>query len=532
MRLAARLAYLAFTAHMLLAQSLFPVAGTVVDAVTDQPLRFVRVFVLKSDSTSRELATFSTGEDGRFRFQLPAGKYSLRADRRGWRTQTFGSTGASNFGTALIVAPEQNTQDLKFRLFPPSSISGVVRDGAGEPVAEALVQLVRSSIVLGRRTVRTAGWAYTDDLGQYRFGELSPATYYISVTAQPWYSKYVFAGMRSLPGKSTLNGKSDPSFAPAYFPGTSDPREAAPLVLSAGQDAVADFNLVETSGFTIAVILEGGACTLGRLQLSREGVSGTESLQRVVDVYAGFEAFRAVAPGHYVLRYSPVRCDQNLAGMANVDLTSSDQEVTIALRPRPTISGSVEIEPGASPGILRRLMVSARDDIANRTYSRNIGADGAFTIPSVFPGKYRISVSGVPGFYAKHTSVIQGAMSAGLLDIGADSAQVKITAGSGLATVKGFVQRDGTSVPAKMIVLVAADLNPDPAYFRAFKSDLDGSFDFRDVRPGEYCLFAVDDPEFEYADPAIVKPFLKAALHIRADPNSVQEVKLALANAN
>lgn len=49
------------------------------------------------------------------------------------------------------------------------------------------MQLIRSAVTGGRKRVTTAGWFWTDDRGVYRFGPVTAGTYYLAVTAEPWY---------------------------------------------------------------------------------------------------------------------------------------------------------------------------------------------------------------------------------------------------------------------------------------------------------------------------------------------------------
>jgi len=157
-------AILAITVTAICAGQPFPIAGVLVDAQSGSPLNRAHVILTGGRSGEQSIVT---GEDGRFLFEVPQGRYGLLAERRGSR-QTFGNAGpSSGFGSAIITGPAQDTGHLVFRWFAPGAIFGRVVDDRGEPVENATVQLIRESIVVGRKRVaaftyaRTAGIPHT-----------------------------------------------------------------------------------------------------------------------------------------------------------------------------------------------------------------------------------------------------------------------------------------------------------------------------------------------------------------------------------
>jgi len=105
-------------------------------------------------SVQSEIASTVTSNDAGFHFTVHKGKYHLTAQRRAQTQQSFGSHSlGSAFGVAIVVDSDQRTDNLVFRLLPPAAISGRVVDDAGEPVENALVQLLGSSVAAGRKRV-------------------------------------------------------------------------------------------------------------------------------------------------------------------------------------------------------------------------------------------------------------------------------------------------------------------------------------------------------------------------------------------
>jgi len=209
---------------------LYLVAGTVTNALTRSPLPHAQVYIYKS-GTARPSNPYITGPDGRFSFNLPAGSYALHAGVRG-TTGNYGSRNdESPVGSAVIVGPGKDTTNLVFRFFPPASISGKVLDDSGEPVDDALVQLIRTSIVAGVRQTAVFRYTRTNDLGGYRLGWIPGGTgYYVTVTGEPWFTKRA-----QMPGVTGVAPESAQAYGPVYYPGTSDASQAAAIKIGPGE---------------------------------------------------------------------------------------------------------------------------------------------------------------------------------------------------------------------------------------------------------------------------------------------------------
>src|SRR5208283_1485199 len=64
------------------------IAGTVVHAKAGNPLAHCRVTI--TDTKNRQSVKFAiTGDDGRFEFHVPAGKYSLEGAKRGFISAAY-----------------------------------------------------------------------------------------------------------------------------------------------------------------------------------------------------------------------------------------------------------------------------------------------------------------------------------------------------------------------------------------------------------------------------------------------------------
>ncbi|MGC4055895.1 MAG: carboxypeptidase regulatory-like domain-containing protein [Paludibaculum sp.] len=150
--------------------SSYTIAGRVTDSVSGRPLTRIRVVLAPSERPTSEVSSAFTAEDGNFRFEVRKGSYHLRAERNGLPGQSYGAESLfSGFGIAVIAGPGQDTANIAFAVHPPSAISGTVLDEAGEPVEDAIVQLMHVRTFAGRKSVYTLAWNRTNDLGEYRF---------------------------------------------------------------------------------------------------------------------------------------------------------------------------------------------------------------------------------------------------------------------------------------------------------------------------------------------------------------------------
>lgn len=507
------------------AEDQFRIAGKVVDSVSNQPMRHVRVRLAPYGHADSERFVV-TANDGRFEFQVGQGRFTLRAERNGVAAQTYNAHPEKRgFGTSIITGPDQKTDELIFRIYPPAVISGTVLDEAGEPVENALVQLIRSMVVAGRKRTVSFAWRYTDDLGQYRFGNLFGATYYLAVTAKPWYAPPRIVGPPKSPSDPANSGP-QPSFLPVFFPNTTDPRTAAPITVKNGEEATANVTLTPAAGYTITVRADGQQRYRLRANLLSDGAQGVDC-HRVQDLYSAFAGFDSVPPGHYRLRVESLDTAKPGSDIEPVDISSSDVEVAVHLKAPFTVSGTIRAD-GPVTKITTRLIASLRDEETGRVYSRNVGEDGSFRIPAVIAGKYRVVLSGVPGTFARSVLLEDKELKGGVVDVASDITKLQIRASSGVGRLKGFVYRDGAAVAGTLVVLAPKVESEDASAYRGYQTDSDGSFDIENIRPGDYKLLYLPEPDFEYANPAALKPYLGSAKDIKIEARGEYEEKLEI----
>ncbi len=164
--------------------------ATVVNSLSGQPVPAVRVAIARTtQGTERDInQAITTGPDGRFSFTgLSRGKYSLMATARGFSLQYFDHH--DPYATAIAVGPDLDSGNLVFRIEPDAAIDGTVTDDNNEPIQYAMVRLFQRSTEEGMQKTEPMNQSQTDDQGHYHIGHLEPGTYYLAVSARPWYAQ-------------------------------------------------------------------------------------------------------------------------------------------------------------------------------------------------------------------------------------------------------------------------------------------------------------------------------------------------------
>jgi Carboxypeptidase regulatory-like domain len=489
----------------------YRIAGVVVNAATREAVSGARVTIAPVERPDERLG-FVTGSDGRFAFVgMPGGRYELMGEQRGLLAGAYQQHGS--LSTAIVTGPGKDTGNLVLELSPPGIISGTVTDEGGDPVEHARAELWSSTIVDGRRRLTALADKQTDDTGEFRFASLEPGSYYLAVSGYPWYTKLsqMFAGAPS-------RGITHTGYSIKYYPNTSDPGAAAPLVLQAGQELSADFTLVAAPAAAIHVHTEGGETLVKEFTLTTPGIGGEPVLLRQGSESGELHNFWGVPAGHYTVGVHGSDAGGAMYGSTEVDLGDSDADVTVTLADAPSLIGTMQLEGGG--GLPEGISVTLAD-AGGRTQRLPVDASGKFALASIAPQRYRLALAGAKEYHLERWAVEGARRDGEMLDIRAGSAvRLWLVAGKGSGQVRGVVSRDGHALPGALVVLAPG---------HAVQTDSDGSYEFRNLPAGEYALFAVEDgTELEYAKASAIQPYLKAAQKVRVTAGHAETRAIAL----
>src|ERR1041385_2638208 len=234
------------------AHATFNISGTLMSDATGAPVG--RATVAIGPAQKPGLQTTNSDEQGHFSFTgLAQGKYWLAAQAHGFPRQLFNEH--EFFSTAIAVGDGISSEGIIFRLRPGAILSGVITDDMNEAVRNAQVMLFRDHLENGKRATTLQQRASTDDRGQYHFGRLAAGSYFIGVTAQPWYAQHRHVTSTTTTYDGNANNEPtvktttldvtplDVAFPLTFYAETTDSNSATPIILKPGDRTVADVRL-------------------------------------------------------------------------------------------------------------------------------------------------------------------------------------------------------------------------------------------------------------------------------------------------
>jgi hypothetical protein len=546
-----------------------------------------------------------TDDQGRFTVDgLPAGRYLVTVSKVGWVTTFYGSPRPGRPPGVRIAIADGARVGVEVPLVPGGVIAGRIIDQEGRPMAREWPWLLEQRLVGSRRLLARTRFPYsvgafersTDDGGEFRLFGLEPGTYYLvlnpSITAGArfttqdevrWALQPPGAAAAPPPPQGAVAG-----YASIYFPGTTDPSQAQPIVVGPGE--VHEGLTFRVSYVPVARVegvirrTDGTPAAGTRVSLdARVPQAALEGSSRgaTADPNGRF-VVQNVPPGDYRLtaRSSPVpsaparvvegapppvarpaaaaSAATLMWGQADVVISGQDiQGLNITLAPAAEITGRLSfaattLQPPADLSTIR-LQFIATEALATAqvgggsgltTYNAIVQADGAFRVPGLPPDRYSVSATwpgmrtgdGTTGWWI--TSVAVGGK-----DIG--DAPFEVRANEDISGVAiGFRDRIGVIEG----LLTDAAGRPAPEYFvLAFPTDraswtttsrravpavrpgTDGRFRLIGLPAGEYFIAVVTSVNAEEAmDPAFLEPILPSAIKVTVREGEVlrQDLKI------
>jgi protocatechuate 3,4-dioxygenase beta subunit len=479
----------------------YRVAG-VISSTEGHPLSRARV-TLSDSRTGRPLATMLTADDGHFEFlNIPPGKYPLTGAKRGYLTAAYNQH--ENFSTAIVTGAGVDTEHLTLRIAPLAQIYGQVLDEHGDPIRKARVTLWQDDHSTGASRTTRSNIDTTDDLGFFEFAAVRPNTYFLSVSAEPWYAVHPKADAVD------VDRSLDVVYPTSYYSGAIEAEDATPILVRGGDHLQLDLHLLPVTPVHI----------LFRAPAS-EGLSATPMLFKrvfgdldVPDPQAG----RIVSPGGYEIITAPGHFRASLpaingspARSVDLDLTDNNQELDMSSgEALASLTTTIQISGDAAFPI--PLFISLRDAKGRRASTSLADPKSGANFNDLRPGKYSISAFGDQPYAIANVTSIGPAgargktTSSNIVDLPAGSnLSFALTLIGGSSRVEGFVQRDGKPFDGAMVVLVPAHPDAHLEFFRRDQSDLDGSFALPNVVPGTYTAVAIEDGwDLDWSTPSVI----------------------------
>jgi len=298
------------------------IAGQVVDVPGGKPVSEVQVVLItRSLAGGRgvqqpSVPVVSTDTQGRFFFaNLPAGGYTLTVNRSGY------SVSAGSIPALVDLGEAERVIDLRLKLAKDASLSGTLRDEAGDPVVGTDVVILRRTINNGSQTLSAAGKIRSDDRGQYR-ARLSPGDYVVcacsrdiipfdstlltTLGSEPLQLLNVAARALSVGSDVVSLDNTLRTYAPTLYPNAITLARSTKVTLAPGEDRLGvDINLplVRAARVSGTIIGATGPIQAGSMALvpAPDGVANANlfSLPPMLVQADGRFDFTTVPPGQY-----------------------------------------------------------------------------------------------------------------------------------------------------------------------------------------------------------------------------------------
>ncbi|HZQ69210.1 MAG TPA: carboxypeptidase-like regulatory domain-containing protein [Terriglobales bacterium] len=478
---------------------MFSISGTVVNAKEGGPLSKVRL-VVSDVRNSENLQSLLTGEDGRFKFRVRAGKYSLQAAKRGYISSAYNQH--EQYSTAIVAGAGLNSENLKFRMSPAAVLSGKVLDDAGDPVRDASITLYREDHRSGVSRIRTFRKSKTDDQGYYEFTPLEDGTYFISAMATPWYAFRPSRGEGKIEGADE-NPSLDVAYPITFYAGATESDEATPIPIRGGDRLDVDIHLAPVPALHFVFHVDGDPTRAFQTPVLQKPVfDGFDYVQSgdVRMLSPGTYESAGVAAGRYVIG------TQGGEGRdSEIELANDGQEIENAPQ-TPAVEVRASVQVAGENVLPAKLELALRNSNQKLAAWSSVDEKGNASF-AVVPGRY-VVLAGSPGkAYSVARISFGGVQTAGrLINVPtASTLNLSLTLVGGAVTVEGVAKRASQPVPGAMIVLIPKDPETDKDMFRRDQSDSDGSFALQGVIPGTYTIIAIEDGwDLDWAKPGVI----------------------------
>jgi hypothetical protein len=318
-------------------------------------------------------------------------------------------------------------------------------------------------------------------------------------------------------------------FDTTFYPNAREARSAQALHLRPGQELAADFTLMASPAAKLTVTTSGAPPgTQVLLNLTFVGVEGGKCMERIVWAYPPRPAeMPGIHPGTYTIRTRANVGAETLYGSRRVTIGNDDVSVTVPLSAAPVVSGKLWLEDVSA--IPDGTYIELENEMENVHTRRPVAKDGTFQFEAMPPGSYRPLVGTARKMIPLRSVTLDGVLAKEEMVEIAANAKLELLGLVHGSMVSGTVVRNGDPEEGVLALLAPRQESANPLDYRGFQTDSDGSFEFEGLVAGEYVLIVLEDwLDFEYANPAAVRPYLETGRPVRLDISQSRKIQVDL----
>jgi len=516
------------------------ISGIVVEAGTGTPVANATIQLVANFSfpnPSPLPATARSGRDGTFTLaNLKPGDGLLGVMAPGYVSVTYTGSGTGR----MVWSANQKLTNIRIELTLCGTIAGRIVNQQGDPMANIAVQAVQLAYQNGKRTWRVVESRPTNDLGEFRLFGLAPGRYFIrtvqgdtveTLVSSPLQQVHINekldvqppALIRSMANDGTI---SDEAVLPIFYPGTPEAAQAVAVDINPGQTARIDFQSSRVPVHRVrgriagGSVESGGGSTVRLVPLNPNGGQVT-----FPDDYLDLESLiegtsfdiGGVPPGSFAVLVDLHRDGTSMSARTTIDVRNADvNDLVVAPTPNVRVTGTFLIDSGSnddkSSGVSAQLQLRSKTSdadffpgfIVNSVLTfENVPADDyfidSFSARLEIPGKTGSS----PAYIESIRAGGQDVLLSGLHVDSSFDQTLRIVVRTDFGSVSGRVTGIPPQFPRAVVTLVPSNRN-DLARYKMTGVDTTGEFQFKNVAPGDYKLFApgfidynsLQDPEF------------------------------------
>jgi beta-lactamase regulating signal transducer with metallopeptidase domain len=440
----------------------------------------------------------STGPDGKFVVNgVTPGEYFVTADHSSHIPVL------PDHGSPKITLIAGKSHEVKVEMMEQSTVAGKVVDEDGDPMAGALIEVLRVTYHEGRHLLVGVASSESDDEGNFRVANVRAGKYYLRAT---------LGRARQVPERAPIEsvkpGTQDLRYGSTYYPNAVDPSGASTFFVGDAQNVDGiDVRMKKWPWFHVRGKVIGDLRNYPETRVMRmprePGYPPGWSLAATIRADGAFDLAN-MWPGQFTIAVITIKGD--ILGWTPITISGRDLENVAINAAASDIMGMVRVdstaETSAAADSMPRLEVALFPGDGPSVFPYRVpAAEGrAFTIPKVAPGRYRVAVTGIPqGSYLKSVQLGGQSGLTGTLDLTAGSgvAPLEILVSQKAGTVGGVAtDKGGKAVSGGTVTLVPVISSPGYGHlYPTARIDQGGRFQVTGVAPGSYRLYAWEQIE-------------------------------------